>query len=79
MSTVYERLTDLLTTRFGVEAAQIEPTAKFIDLDLDSLALVEIVLTAQEEFGVEIDDSELTPTHTLADAVEVLAAKGAAV
>jgi acyl carrier protein len=79
MSTVHARLSDLLVSKFGVDAAGISPTATFSDLDLDSLALVEVAVAAQEEFGVDIGDSELTPEHTVADAVDALTAKGVTV
>ncbi|HEX6471598.1 MAG TPA: phosphopantetheine-binding protein [Streptosporangiaceae bacterium] len=79
MTTVYERLSDLLVTKFGVSATEIEPDATFEELELDSLALVEVAMAVQEEFGVDIGDSELTPKHTMTSAVEVLTANGVSV
>jgi acyl carrier protein len=79
MSTIYDRLSELLITKFGVGADEISPDATFNELELDSLALVEIAMAVQEEFGADIDDSELSPKHTMADAVELLTAKGVTV
>jgi acyl carrier protein len=76
MNAAFSRLSDLLIRKFGVAADEVSPSATFIDLDLDSLALVEIVLAVQEEFGVDVGDSELTPDDTLSAAADLLEAKG---
>jgi acyl carrier protein len=79
MSTVYDRLSNLLITKFGVGAAEIAPDVPLSELELDSLALVEVAMAVQEEFGVDIGESELAPKHTMADAVAVLTGKGVSV
>ena len=78
MDTVYERLSDLLTTKFGVGKDEMQPDALFIDLGLDSLALVELAMTVEGMFGVDMEDAELYPEHTVADAVKLLTSKGVA-
>lgn len=46
------------------------PTARFKeDLDLDSLDAVEVVMAIEEEFSVEIPDSEADKILSVADAV----------
>jgi acyl carrier protein len=39
------------------------------DLDIDSLSIVEIVVAAEEKFGVKIPDSQLKHLRTVGDAV----------
>ena len=78
MNTVYERLSDLLTSKFGVGKDEMKPDALFIDLGLDSLALVELALTVEGMFGVDMDDAEIDPEHSVADAVKLLTSKGVA-
>ena len=39
------------------------------DLDLDSLDAVEVVMAIEEEFGIEIPDSEADKIFSVADAV----------
>nr|MDT0663707.1 acyl carrier protein [Micromonospora sp. DSM 115978] len=75
MNDVYDRLVKLLTTGFGLRADEVSPELSFNDLELDSLALVELAMTAQEEFGVKISDDELSPQDTVAQAVEIIQGK----
>lgn len=53
-----------------VEASKVTATAKFKeDLDLDSLDAVEVVMAVEEEFGIEIPDSEADKIWSVAEAV----------
>jgi acyl carrier protein len=77
MTPVYDRVTDLLISKFGVPAEDIRLDATFDDLDLDSLDLVEFALAAEEDLGVRISDDEAEELDTLGDAVALLERKGA--
>ncbi len=49
---------------------KVTPTARFKDdLDLDSLDAVEVVMAIEEEFVIEIPDSEADKILSIADAV----------
>ena len=51
------------------------PSATFKeDLDLDSLDGVELVMAIEEEFGIEIPDSEAEKITSIATAVEYITA-----
>jgi acyl carrier protein len=53
----------------GIPLEEIRPDAAFAaDLAIDSLTMVEIMVAAEETFGVEIPDEELTNLTTI-DAV----------
>ncbi len=53
-----------------VEASKVTASAKFKeDLDLDSLDAVEVVMAVEEEFGIEIPDSEADKIWSVAEAV----------
>ena len=53
-----------------VEASKVTASAKFKeDLDLDSLDAVEVVMAVEEEFGIEIPDSEADKIRSVAEAV----------
>jgi acyl carrier protein len=75
MSTM-DRLRQILTSYFGVEADEVRPEATFAELDLDSLAIVEFALVAEKEFGVLIAEDEVSPHATVTDALALLGAKG---
>lgn len=54
----------------GVDLAGVTDQSSFIDdLGADSLDLVEIVIMSEEEFGIEISDSDAECLLTIGDAV----------
>lgn len=67
MSAIQDRLFSLLTDKMGVLAEELSGDATLEALDLDSLALIELGVSVQKEFGVEIDETALTPENTLGD------------
>ena len=59
----------------GVPVADIQPDKSFIDdLDIDSLSMVEVVMAAEDKWGVKIPDSEVKNLKTVGDAVNYIAA-----
>jgi len=59
----------------GVPVADIQPDKSFIDdLDIDSLSMVEVVMAAEDKWGVKIPDSEVKNLRTVGDAVAYIAA-----
>lgn len=74
MNPTFARFARLLTERFGVPEGEIVAEATFADLELDSIALVELVMAVEDEFGVRLPEDELTDTDDLARAVELISA-----
>ena len=61
----------------GIPAASIELGKNFRnDLEVDSLSMVEVVVAAEEKFGVKIPDEEVTKMATVGDAVNFIVANG---
>lgn len=61
----------------GIDANIIAMDKKFTDdLDVDSLSMVEVVVAAEEKFGVKIPDEEVTKMATVGDAVNFIVANG---
>jgi acyl carrier protein len=59
----------------GVSPDQIEMGKSFTDdLDVDSLSMVEVVVAAEERFGIKIPDDEVTKMATVGDAVNFIVA-----
>ena len=57
----------------GVPAEEVTPEKSFVDdLDIDSLSMVEIVVAAEEKFGVRIPDEEVKNLKTVGDAVSFI-------
>ena len=58
----------------GVPADDVQLDKEFIaDLDVDSLSMVEIVVAAEEKFGVRIPDDQVKNLRTVGDAVDFIA------
>ena len=52
MATIFERLQTILVEQLGVEEEEVVPSANFTDdLGADSLDLVELIMTVEEEFS----------------------------
>ena len=57
----------------GVSASLIELDKNFTDdLDVDSLSMVEVVVAAEERFGVKIPDEAVTDLVIVGDAVNFI-------
>lgn len=72
-SDVSERVRALIANNLDVPLEQVQPEALFInDLQADSLAIVELVLALEEEFGVEIPDEATEKMRAVKDAIEYI-------
>lgn len=82
MATVYERVRKITADQLGVDEADITPTSSFIDdLNADSLDLVELIMSLEEEFSkggrtLEISDEEASNIRTVQDAVDFIKDQG---
>ena len=62
----------------GVPASSVTPEKSFVDdLDIDSLSMVEVVMAAEDKFGVSIPDAEVKNLKTVGDAVSFIEKAGA--
>ena len=68
----------IVTQQLDVTEDQVTREARFIDdLGADSLDIVELVMTIEEEFDIEIPDEEAEKIVTVGDAVEYIERKKA--
>jgi len=68
---ILEGLGEIVEEIAGVPAADVTPAKSFVDdLDIDSLAMVEIAVAAQDKFGVEIPDDQLKDLKTVQDVID---------
>ena len=63
-------LAELVNEVAGVPVEDVQLDKSFVDdLDVDSLAMVEIIVGCEEKFGVTIPDEESKNLKTVGDAV----------
>ena len=63
-------LAEILEEVAGVKPADVSEEKSFTeDLDVDSLSMVEVVVAAEERFGVKIPDDQVQNLKTVGDAV----------
>ena len=67
MDRVYDHLVTLLSDKFEVDPDRITPDATLDTLELDSLAVVELYVTLQEQWHIPLDDSAASGELTVAD------------
>ena len=54
----------------GVDQSKVSAYKSFLDdLEVDSLSMVEVVMAAEDKFGVKIPDEEVKNLRTVGDAV----------
>ncbi|MEV0733701.1 MULTISPECIES: acyl carrier protein [Polymorphospora] len=69
-------LAEILEEVAGVNPDDVTAEKSFTDdLDVDSLSMVEVVVAAEEKFGVKIPDNEVQNLKTVGDAVAYIEAQ----
>jgi acyl carrier protein len=69
--TIEVRLRRIISEQLGVDESQVVPSASFEeDLNADSLDLVELIMSLEEEFGIEISEEDAEKIRTVGDATE---------
>ncbi|MBA2444623.1 MAG: acyl carrier protein [Nocardioidaceae bacterium] len=72
-------LADIVNEVAGIPADEVQLDKSFTDdLDVDSLSMVEVVVAAEEQFGVKIPDDEVKNLKTVGDAVAFIETNQAA-
>jgi len=84
VATVFEKVRKIIAEQLGVDEANIAPKTSFVeDLNADSLDLVELIMSLEEEFGqggqgFEISDEDAEKIVTVQDAVNYILEHGIA-
>ena len=78
MATVSERVKKIVVEKLGADESEVVPSASFVDdLGADSLDLVELVMSLEEEFSdsskkIEIPDEDAEKIITVQNAVDYI-------
>ncbi|MBR6522428.1 MAG: acyl carrier protein [Oscillospiraceae bacterium] len=70
---VLDKIKSILSSQFGIDEDQItENTDVVNDLGADSLDVVEMMMSVEDEFGLMIEDEEIAEMRTVGDVVNYI-------
>jgi acyl carrier protein len=73
MSSISDRIKQIVAEQLGVDEDQVTTEASFMDdLGADSLDTVELVMALEEEFDIEISDEDAEKIQTVQDAIDYI-------
>jgi len=74
-NTVSQRLNKVIAEKTKMDVSDIRPELNFEDSGLDSFARIELILMIEQEFGIELSDSESANVNTVADITGLIETK----
>ena len=70
-----EKVKSLLANQLGIKEDKITPKSRILeDLGADSLDLVELLMTLEDEFNVSVSDDDALKLKTVGDIVKIIEA-----
>ena len=70
---IFDKVKEIIVEQLGVAETAVAPEASFIDdLGADSLDIVELIMAIEEEFDLEIPDSDAEKVVTVNDVVDYI-------
>ena len=73
---VADALREIMAARLGLPAEQLVPEARLVeDLGLDSLDAVELAISVERKFDIEVPEEELAKLKTVADMLALVASR----
>ncbi len=77
MSSIEERVKNVVVEQLGVKADEVNNATSFVeDLGADSLDTVELTMALEEEFGCEIPDEDAEKITTVQQAIDYVTSNG---
>lgn len=68
---IYDKIVEIIAEKLDIEKELIKPESSFDDMEVDSLYMVEIMLSIEEEFDLTIEEAyKLRTVADLCDYVE---------
>lgn len=70
---VFEKIKEMIAEQFRIDGEDITMDTSFReDLDADSIDLVELIMSLEDEFDLEVEDEEVENIKTVGDAVNYI-------
>ena len=67
-----KKVVAIIAEKLSMSSDLIKSTATFKDLGADSLDIVEIIMSFEETFGIEIKDEDAEKIKTVSEAVDLI-------
>lgn len=66
-----ERILEMIAAQFTMDIASLNPKMDFRDdLNADSIDLVELIMTMEDEFGIQVSDDDIKKLNTIEDVID---------
>lgn len=66
-----ERILEIIAAQFTMGVASLNPKMDFRDdLNADSIDLVELIMTMEDEFGIQVSDDDIKKLNTIEDVID---------
>jgi acyl carrier protein len=73
---IEEKVKKIIAEKLDVDISDVVPDASLIDdLGADSLAIVELIMTIEEEFDIEVPDEDAERLATVKEAIAYIVEK----
>lgn len=70
---MFEQVCNMLAEQLGISADSIRPEQEVVkDLGADSLAVIELMMTLEENYGITLPESEIEKIKTVQDIVDMM-------
>lgn len=68
-----ERILEITAEQVNRSVDELDPSMDFIDdLNMDSIELVELIMSVEDEFDIEIDEDRLEKVRSIGDVLDLL-------
>ena len=68
----FQKVADTIAEKLNIQVENVKADATFKDLGADSLDIVEIIMSFEELFAIEINDEDAEKIKTVQDAVDII-------
>ncbi|MBO8139338.1 MAG: acyl carrier protein [Thermosipho sp. (in: Bacteria)] len=68
-----EKIRELIADQLGVDISEVTDEKNLTDdLGADSLDMVDLIMAFEDEFGIKVDDSDLSKIKTVKDVIDLV-------
>lgn len=68
-----DEVLNIIAEQLNVEPEDLKPEMDFVDdLNQDSIELVELIMSLEDEFDIEVDEEKLEQVRTVGDVLDLV-------